>query len=67
LVRKIFFFFGLIISLAALYQLFPLLGEYGALADYGKGYVWGNLVILGIGAVIMAFSFKGFKSNKKTQ
>ncbi len=68
LVKKALFFLGLIISIAALYQLFPLLGDYGKLADYGRGYVWGNLIILVIGGAIMALTLSGIKSKgKKTQ
>ena len=40
---------GLVIAIAALISLFSYLGDYEILTQYGKGHVWGKVLLLFIG------------------
>ncbi|MCS6990626.1 MAG: hypothetical protein NZL95_02055 [Chitinophagales bacterium] len=61
--RGIFLLLGVILLLAGLIPLARHGLNYGQLTDYGKGYVWGKVILALIGLTLMAVSRNLKKSN----
>jgi uncharacterized membrane protein len=43
---------GVLLCIIALISLFSYLGDYQILSEYGKGFVWGKVVLLLIGVLL---------------
>jgi len=52
---------GAIISIFSIINIGRYIFEYHSLADYGKGYIWGNFILLIIGLFLI---FLGLKRKK---
>lgn len=56
--RKIALITGIILSLTGFFQGFRYFFDYNILTQYGKGYVWGSILFLIIGFVLIYFGLK---------
>ena len=54
--RKILLFIGIIVILIGLIPLMSYALDYTELSSYGKGYVWGKIIIVFFGALMIIFS-----------
>ena len=59
--KKLFLFIGIFIVLGSLLSLQSYITDYAVLSQYGKGYIWGKIIlaIVGIGLV-----YVGLKPSK---
>jgi len=60
--KYIFYLIGGILLLSSIYSLVQYALDYDVLSQYGKGYIWGKVLMFIIGAVLIYF---GFKKSKK--
>ena len=51
--KKILYTLGILLLLAGIIPLFQYLLDYNVLSEYGKGYVWGKIILVlgGLGLV----------------
>jgi FtsH-binding integral membrane protein len=58
----------LIISFLFILMSISSLNKYGSdykiLSEYGKGYFWGNILLLTIGIILLFFGLRKFRKNK---
>ncbi|MGF1532831.1 MAG: hypothetical protein ACFCUI_03960 [Bernardetiaceae bacterium] len=54
MIQKIAFYGGIILCLAALFSLMTYIFDYAILSAYGKGFIWGKLLLLLIGILLIA-------------
>lgn len=54
--KKILYTLGILLLLAGIIPLFQYLLDYNVLSEYGKGYVWGKIILVlgGLGLVLAA-------------
>ena len=55
---------GCIIILYSLIGVSQYLADYSILSEYGKGYVWGKIILLFVGVVLFIFGIKKKKKRK---
>jgi len=58
---------GCILLLISIYQSFPYLLDYQYLSEYGKGYIWGNIILLIIGVLLLLLGIRKYRSKVKEQ
>ena len=56
IMKKILLSVGVIICFIGIIPLFQYIFDYTELSDYGKGFVWGKVVIIGIGISLIIIS-----------
>jgi len=56
--KKALLILGAILTLYALYALFPYILDFSKLSEYGKGYIIGNFAMLAVGVVLIIFGVK---------
>jgi vacuolar-type H+-ATPase subunit I/STV1 len=61
--KKISLIIGFILSIIGFFQGFKYISDYNILTQYGKGYVWGSIILLGIGLVLIYFRFEKKKTS----
>jgi hypothetical protein len=61
--KKISLIIGFILSIIGFFQGFKYISDYNILTQYGKGYVWGSIILLGIGLVLIYFGFEKKKTS----
>jgi len=49
LMKKVLFYLGILLCILGFFPLLQYALDYNSISDYGKGYVWGKVVILSIG------------------
>jgi len=54
--KKILLYVGLIVVLIAAIPLLNYALDYNILTDYGKGFIWGKILLLLVGAVLIGIS-----------
>jgi len=59
--KKVALILGIILSLIGIFQGVSYIFEYNTLMQYGKGYVWGSIILFAIGLVFIYF---GLRKNK---
>jgi len=55
---------GAMLSIVGCIQAFRYIFDYNTLAQYGKGYVWGSMILLLIGLVLIYFGVRKKKTNR---
>ncbi len=60
--KKVSLILGIILSLVGLFQVFRYIFEYNTLMQYGKGYVWGSIILFAIGLVLIYFGLRKKKT-----
>ncbi|MEM1121063.1 MAG: hypothetical protein AAGJ18_11495 [Bacteroidota bacterium] len=60
--KYIFLIVGVIFTAIACSKLSVYISDYNQLTNYGKGYIWGNLLVLAVGLVLL---FIGFRTKAK--
>ncbi|NQW29058.1 MAG: hypothetical protein HQ472_00910 [Ignavibacteria bacterium] len=55
---------GVVILLLGLYQGGKYVLDYNSLTSYGQGYVWGSILLIICGAVLIVFGLKKRKSSR---
>lgn len=63
MLRIVLIIIGCLLFVLGAVQGLPHIPDYGKLTDYGKGYVWGSVLLMVIGLLISVFFLKR-KSNK---
>jgi multisubunit Na+/H+ antiporter MnhG subunit len=63
IMKKVLLFFGVIMCLMGIFPLIQYSLDYTKLSDYGKGFVWGKVVILLVGISLIAISRKKNKTS----
>ncbi|MEM6764232.1 MAG: hypothetical protein AAF655_04895 [Bacteroidota bacterium] len=53
--KKILFYLGLFLTLISLFSVLQYVFDYEILSAYGKGYLWGKLLLLVLGIVLIYF------------
>jgi hypothetical protein len=61
--KKIILILGIIISLIGIYQSGRYFLDYSTLSQYGKGYVWGSIILFLIGVVLIYLGLKKKKTS----
>lgn len=56
---------GVITTLIGVYQCGNYMLDYSILSNYGRGYVWGSVLLIVIGAVCIALGLRKNKSRNK--
>jgi FtsH-binding integral membrane protein len=56
--KKIAFIVGIVLSLAGFFQGYKYVFDYNSLTPFGKGYVWGSIILIVIGLVLIYFGLK---------
>ena len=61
--KKLALIIGIISSLIGFFQVVRYLFDYNVLTQYGKGYVWGSILLLLIGILLI---YLGLRKRKTT-
>jgi len=61
--KKVFFIAGLALILISIYRGGVYVLDYNLLTEYGRGYVWGCIILFVIGSLLIFLSFKKIKSS----
>lgn len=56
--KEVLFYVSLVICVLSSFKLLSYIADYQKLSDYGKGYIWGNLILLFLGIFGIYFSKK---------
>jgi hypothetical protein len=56
--KKLFLILGIILCLIGGLQTGRYLVDYDVLSEYGKGYVWGSIIMLVLGLIFLYFGLK---------
>ncbi len=64
--KKIVLIIGIILSSIGIFQGGRYFLDYNSLSQYGKGFVWGSLIILLIGILFIYFGLRKKKTNRQT-
>lgn len=56
--KKLLFYLGLGLSIIGAFSFLKYVIDYNSLSDYGRGYVWGKVLIIIIGIVLILLSRK---------
>ncbi|WP_339609910.1 hypothetical protein [uncultured Roseivirga sp.] len=61
--KRLYLILGILFSLIGLINLIRFAFDYSILSDYGKGFIWGNsiLLVFGIGFMVLFFSKRTLK------
>ena len=60
--KKVFLILGIILALIGFFQVIRYIFEYNTLMQYGKGYVWGSIILFAIGLVLIYFGLRKKKT-----
>lgn len=61
--KKITLIFGVILLLVGLFQGGRYFWDYNALSQYGKGFVWGSIILFLVGILLI---YLGLRKNKNS-
>ncbi|NLB67472.1 MAG: hypothetical protein GX798_03310 [Bacteroidales bacterium] len=61
--KKVSLILGIILALIGFFQVIRYIFEYNTLMQYGKGYVWGSIILFAIGLLLIYFGLRK-KKNK---
>jgi len=61
--KKVALIIGIVLSLIGLFQGGRYFFDYNILTQYGKGYVWGSVLLLLIGILLIYFGLKKKKTS----
>jgi hypothetical protein len=61
--KRILIIVGGILVFLAIVPIVQYVFEYDQLSNYGRGYIWGNVLLLLLGSLLL---YKGVKRKKKT-
>lgn len=56
--KKILLILGIMLVLASLFSIGQYVGDYKVLSEYGKGFIWGKILLLTIGAALIFVALK---------
>jgi len=56
--KKVLLYAGIIVCLVGLIPLVRYVFDYSQLSNYGKGYIWGKLLIIIIGMIMVLVSLR---------
>lgn len=62
--KKISLIIGILLLILGLYQGGKYAVDYSFLSSYGKGYVWGSLLLIIVGSILVYLSSRKKKPNK---
>ena len=51
--KKLLLILGIILVLASLFSIGQYIGDYQVLSEYGKGFIWGKILLLAAGAALI--------------
>jgi len=54
---------GSLFCLASLSRISLYIIDYNQLTNYGKGYIWGNILLLILGALMLFYAYKQKKND----
>lgn len=54
--KKVIFFVGIILILVGVFPLMKYALDYSELSSYGKGKIWGNILFVAIGILLIFIS-----------
>ncbi|MFC4874485.1 hypothetical protein [Negadavirga shengliensis] len=60
--KKATIILGFLVLAVSLYNISPYLTDYAALAEYGKGYVWGNIILLMVACILLYVGYRRKKA-----
>ncbi len=60
--KKVLLIIGIVLSGVSLYQVSQYILNYNMLSEYGKGYVWGSIILFLIGVILILL---GIRKKKK--
>ena len=60
--KKVFLILGIILALIGFFQGIRYIFDYNTLMQYGKGYVWGSIILFAIGLVLIYFGLRKKKT-----
>lgn len=61
--KKLILVLGIIFIIASLIRIGQYISDYQILSDYGKGFIWGNIITLALGGLMV---FYGLRKKKKS-
>ena len=61
--KKVLLYVGVIVCLIGIFPLFQYIFDYAKLSDYGKGFIWGKVVIILIGLSLILISRRKNKTS----
>jgi uncharacterized membrane protein len=67
IMKYVLYIIGFILVLVAINGLMKYASDYSVLTDFGKGYIWGNVILLGVGAGILVFAFIRYSGQQKSK
>lgn len=56
--KRVLFYTGIVLCVLGLFPLLQYLFDYGKLSDYGKGFVWGKVLLIFLGGAMIFFGKK---------
>ena len=56
--KKLLLILGIILVLASLFSIGQYIGDYEVLSEYGKGFIWGKILLLAAGATLIFVALK---------
>ena len=56
--KKLLLVLGIIVVIASLIRIGQYVADYQILSDYGKGYIWGHVLTLAVGALLIFFGLR---------
>ena len=60
--KKVSLILGIILALIGFFQVIRYIFEYNTLMQYGKGYVWGSIILFAIGLLLIYFGLRKKKT-----
>ena len=58
MVKYILLIAGILLALFSLATVSRYIGDYAVLTEYGRGYVWGKIILLAIGIILIVLGIR---------